>query len=329
MIKKKMPLLFAAAWALSLCACGHTTIEEPATAAPITLPAVQKAETTEPTTEDETQPEETTGEFEFDEEEAERVGVINSPIYGKLYLYYQDGMLVIFDSYDTELFTVRAHGFSPEKAEELTNRQDEILLCGDMNFDGDLDFRLLRDKTSLNSYYDCWLWDMENKRFTYFSPLANIPNPDFVTQEKKVVSYNRLNYQNAIVTEYVWQADELLPVSHREIDNGNEIFVGGPEDVDTPVAIFDGLPLSGISLQGNADSDSSWLVKIEDETIVSLFSSEYNDVNHTYRFIFSGLRPGTTTVVLKYATDWDADYIASRVLNITVCDDLTLRIINV
>ena len=58
-----------------------------------------------------------------------------------------------------------------------------------------------------------------------------------------------------------------------------------------------------------------------------IFSSEYNDFNAMHRFIFVGVRPGTTTVVLRYAKSWDSDYIADKVLNITVQPDMTLRII--
>ena len=301
------------------------------TAPPITLPAVVKPEATTAATET-AAPEEPTAPFEFDEDEAEYLGYMNSPIYGRLYLYQQDGFIVIYDSYSTRLFLVDGQGFTRENAEDLLEEDPDsttqILNIGDLDFDGDLDFRLLLNKDSLNEYFACWLWDMEKKTFEPFRPLSVIPNPDFDAALKKVVSYNRINSQNAIVTEYEWQGKELLPTGFREVNNGSETYLGGPEDVDAPLGIFDGMAISGVTIQGNANSDSKWLCKIENEAILYLFSTEYNEFNRNYRFTFAGIQPGTTTVVLRYATSWEADYIAERVLNVVVNPDMTLRIID-
>ena len=84
---------------------------------------------------------------------------------------------------------------------------------------------------------------------------------------------------------------------------------------------------AGVTLRGNVDSQSRWLLKIEDETMVRLYANEYNPVNAMYKFTFQGLRPGTTTVALKYAVSWDAPAIADKALNITVLPDFTLRIV--
>ena len=311
------------------CAKTQTNVTEPATAAPITLPPVQKpTENSEPASQGaEEDPE--TEPFEYDDDLAVYLGVLNSPIYGKLRLYCQDDVLVIFDAYDEQLFLTSSHGYVPAPFEEEDRDPDapELLICEDINFDGDLDFRLFSTTGGLNDYYDCWLWNAELRNFEYFRPLSSIPNVQLDPAQQKVISYNRLNRQNAIVTEYMWQGSELLPVGHREVNNGSETYLGGPEDVDTPLAILDGYVVSQVALAGNADSDSKWFCRIENENIVRLYDESYNNVNREYCFAFIGVQPGTTTVLLKYATSWDAAYIATKILNITVRSDMTLRII--
>ena len=266
--------------------------------------------------------EDLTQQEDFDAENADWLGSFEHSIYGSLSVWYRDRQIAVYDAYGNIKFLFSSHGYTPE-----TSGKEIEMLCEDMNFDGETDFGLLYADNDLNKYYDCWIWNAEKRAYLFSEPLSGIPSPSFDGEKQTVYSYNRISEQNAIVTEYKWQSAGLLPIAHRSLDNGETSIITAPEDVDTPISIFDGLPLSGVTLMGNVDSQSGWLCKIEDETIVTLYSNEHNPVNAMYRFTFQGLRPGATTVVLKYATDWNAEAIADRILNIIVQKDLTLRII--
>lgn len=260
--------------------------------------------------------------FDFDQEAADYIGYFESPIYGRLLVYYQEEKLVILNAYGTRLFLLSAQSFDPKNSEDPPE-----LIAEDMNFDGAVDFGVLYQDDGMNRYYDCWLWNHEERTFQFSVPLSGIPSPTFDAVNQTVYSYYRLTAQNAIVAEYKWQSAGLVPVAHHASNGGSENILNAPEDVDTPISIFDGIQFAGVTLRGNVDSQSRWLLKIEDETMVRLYANEYNPVNAMYKFTFQGLRPGTTTVALKYAVSWDAPAIADKALNITVLPDFTLRIV--
>ena len=321
MIKNVLPLLAGALLLLFLAACGKQTPAS-VTGQTETAAAQTGAEFPLPPGEPTDAEGNTTEDGEFNIANAEYLGAIESNIYGSLYIWYADRKLAIYDAYSNRQFLFSSHGYTPE----VSGKEVEMII-EDMDFDGETDFGLLYADNDLNRYYDCWLWVKDDRDFVFSEPLSGIPSPSFDKERQTVYSYNRLSAQNAIVTEYQWQSGGLLPVAHRSLDNGGDDIITAPEDVDTPITIFDGLPLSGVTLMGNVNSQSRWLCKIEDETVVALYSNEHNPVNAMFRFTFQGLRPGATTVVLKYATDWDAEAIADRILNILVQPDLTLRII--
>lgn len=270
--------------------------------------------------------EETTeDDFEFIPEEALPIGSMDSDIYGKLFVYYQDAHFAILNEYDAVLFTFDAQNYAPVDEIVTADGETEPVQTDDMNFDGYNDLRILYRQTALNAFFLCWMWDMDTKSYVYYEPLADIPSPTFDANSASVLSLNRSSSKSAILTTYTWQDGDLYPVTHKTISSDGEIVVG-PDDVDTGIAITDGIPLSVVSLFGNRDSFSRWICKIEDERYVKLYEDKYDSDENTFRFVFRGIIPGTTTVVLRYATGWNADYIAQKILNITVAPDLTLSI---
>ena len=299
MLKKTISAILACLLAASLAACRPSvpvrSEQEDASAPQETESAAVPVQTEAASAGDEAD------DFIFNRGKASYLGSFESAIYGRLSVYYQDRRLILFNAYGNRLFLLSSHGYTPE----LLGDGEPVLVSEDMDFDGSADFGLLYSDTGLNSYYQCWLWNLEARSFEYCAPLGGIPSPTFDPGHETVYSYNRISEQNAIVTEYKWQSGGLLPVAHHSSDNGSETLVYAPEDVDTPISIFDGLPLSGITLRGNVDSQSRWLLKIEDETVVKLYANEFNPVNAMYKFTFQGLRPGTTTVALKYAISWE------------------------
>ena len=121
-----------------------------------------------------------------------------------------------------------------------------------------------------------------------------------------------------------------MPVAHGEstIDHSSESSLpAGPEEADLSMSILDGHILSSVTMHLNKKTRSDWLCRIENESIVRLYTSTVDKKDNTHRFIFRGIVPGTTTVILRYAENWNADYISQRVLNITVKKDHTLKII--
>lgn len=327
MLKKKIAAVLVCALVVLLAAC---RMLKPVASMPDPEDETSAEETSaadgaqpEDRSDGEPEPESEADDFIFKKDRAAYLGAFESAIYGRLYVYYQDRRLIIFNAYGNRQFLISSHGYTPE----LLGDEEPELISDDMDFDGSADFGLLYSDTGLNCYYDCWLWNMEERTFEFSAPLAGIPSPTFDPVNETVYSYNRITEQNAIVTEYKWQSAGLLPVAHHASDNGSETMIAAPEDVDTPISIFDGIALSGVTLKGNVGSQSRWLVKIEDETIVKLYANEFNAVNAMCKFTFQGLRPGTTTVALKYAVSWESEAIADKALNITVLPDLTLRII--
>lgn len=303
----------------------HTTtgaIQENTTA----LPAGVSVSATEGSTS--MQEETTEDDFEFTPEEAVLLGDMDSDIYGKLFIYYQDSHIAILNEYDAVLFSFDAQNFAPAEETVTADGEVETIQSDDMDFDGYNDLRILYRQTALNSFFLCWMWDMETKSYVYYEPLADIPSPTFDKTSGSVFSLNRSSSKSAILTTYTWQDGELYPINHKTVASDGELVVG-PEDVDTGIAITDGLPLSVVSLYGNKDSVSRWICKIEDERYVKLYEDEYNADDCTYRFVFRGLAQGTTTVVMRYATGWNADYIAEKILNVTVNPDATLSIVEI
>lgn len=217
--------------------------------------------------------------------------------------------------------------FISEDGEKLI----EIELIGeDLNFDGYTDFRLLYSRGNMNDYYFCWLWDMAKRTFIYYLPLSSVPSPEFNSDKRRVISSDRMNPTTVISTEYIWQNGEIVPVAHGETTFSEDATgKDGIEDVSTSVSIFDNRVLSYIDLNINEDTSSRWICKIENERVVKLYSDTIDPDRGTHRFTFRGVGVGTTTVVLRYTTAWNAGYVAERIFNITVTRDGRLKIVTI
>lgn len=288
--------------------------------------AAPESPTTQASAESATEEETTADDFSFSAEDAEYLGKMDSDIYGKLFVYFQDAHIAILNEYDAVLFSFDAQNYAPaEETVTEDGEKAETVLAEDINFDNYNDLMILYRQTALNSFYLCWTWDMASKSYVYYEPLADLPNLTFDSLSGSVYSLNRSSSKSAILTTYTWQDGDLYPVSHKTVASDGDIVIG-PDDVDTGIAITDGLALSVVSLYGNKNSNSRWICKIEDERYVKLYEDSYNEADETYRFVFRGMAQGTTTVVLRFATGWNAEYIAEKVLNITVKPDATLII---
>lgn len=328
-MKYKYCLAIFLAAVLLLCAAGciRPTGTDPSVPARTTEPEVTTAYNEHTTEPGETDPnaDPLLPPVEFDEETAEYLGEIESEIYSVLKLYYQDQRILIFDSYGTRLFELYANGYEP-----FYNHTPIELIGNDVDFDGHTDFYLLYSEANLNSYYFFWIWNMQERTFKYYLPLSSVPSPEIDAQRHRIVSSNMTDLQTVITTEYVWQDGNIMPVAHGEatVDpSSTNSAPEGPEEVDLSMSILDGHILSSVTMHLNETTRSDWLCRIENESIVRLYTNTVDRNDHTHRFIFRGLQPGTTTVVLRYAENWNAAYVAQRVLNITVQRDHTLKIV--
>ncbi len=322
-IKKFIALFLAAAMLFPLAACNKrngsqsptrsTEASTEPTAAPTT--AVNNAN------EDEIQ----LGPFTFDEDEAEYLGSFDSEIYEKVRAYYQDQRIVLFDPYDTQIGVLYAYSYEP-------NYEDTpIELIGeDVNFDGYTDFYLLYSQANFNSYYFFWIWNMQKRTFEYYLPLSSVPSPDVDAQTRRIHSSDRVSEETLRTTDYEWKDGEITPVSFGEqtIDiNNTNPSITGPEDVDPKMVIIDGHVLSSVSLNLNQKTQSDWLCRIENESILRIASNIKDIFTNTRKFVFRGYYPGTTTVILRYAKNWNDPYVVQKILNVTVNADYTLRIV--
>ncbi len=325
--KSILSALLAAVLLLSLTGCGLFHGNTPATPVTTTAPhvtSVYSDYTTEPATLD-PDADPVLPPLEFDPEEAEYLGTIETGIYGDVKIYYQDQRLIIYDSYDTKLFELYANGYEP-----FYNHTPVELIGDDVNFDGYTDFYLLYSEANLNSYYFFWLWNMQERTFKYYLPLSSVPTPEIDAARRRVISSDMTDLDTLVTTEYIWQDGNIMPIAHGEstVDHSNDSPVpDGPEEADTSMSILDGHILSSVTMHMNEKTRSDWICRIENESIVRLYTNTVDRNDHTHRFIFRGIMPGTTTVVLRYAQNWNSDYVAQRILNITVRRDYTLKIV--
>ena len=262
--------------------------------------------------------------LEFDEEKAECLGTVDTEIYGEITIWFQQDRFFIFDSYDTKLFTLYAYSYEPEYGDTPIE-----LIGEDVNFDGYADFRVLYSQANLNSYYFFWIWNMQKRTFEYYLPLSSVPSPTIDAEKRRIFSSYIRNETTEISTEYVWQNGNIMPVGHgeRTIDLTREDEKQtGPEEADAAISINDRHVLSSVTLRVNEKTRSDWICRIENERIVKLYADALDSSKHTHRFTFYGVLPGTTTVVLRYASNWNEPYLSQKILNITVNTDRTLTI---
>lgn len=268
----------------------------------------------------------TTDNFRFDQTKAVVLGDFDSNIYGKLTVYLQDNHLAVVDEFGSLLCSMSSEGYTvPSGLKE----DEKVLESADMDFDGYDDLRLLYRKTTFNSYYLCFMWNMKTKSYDYYLPLSSIASPVFNPANQTVTSYNKESSNSSTVTVYRWEDGDLSPQSHTVSTGGEGSMSNAPQDVDTAVAITDGKELASVVLNGNPDSSSRWICKIENENTVELYSDAFKQEDNTFTFTFKGKNPGTTTVVFRYATGWDDGYVKEKIFNITVGADKKLKIVSI
>ncbi len=261
--------------------------------------------------------------FVFNENAATVIGEMNSEIYGKLKLYFQDSKIAIKDEFGELKFVVDAEGYSPSTGDT----DAPLLIAEDMNFDGYTDFRLPSSLGNVNSFYYCWLWDMSEKTFKYFPPLSAICSPEFNQSTKEIVSTNRSSAIKYDVTTYKWVDGQLSLQKHELVTATENVTSAGAEIAENnTVEISNGTFIGFITLYGNPDSQCRWIPIVEDESIIDVLSQTYDDKTAKTMICFQAHGVGTTTVVVRFALDKNSDYISERVFNITADDDLHVTI---
>lgn len=92
----------------------------------------------------------------------------------------------------------------------------------DLNFDGDLDFRLLAQTTAgPNVLYRNWLWSPRDQRFESNGVLDEIVSPEFDPDTQEITSRWRSSAAEGGVDIYMWDAGVPV-VIHRETDRYSE-----------------------------------------------------------------------------------------------------------
>ena len=328
MIRKRiLPCVLAGVLTLGFSGCA----EKPKPA-PVSVPEATVTSMQEPETIGFGAPSYNTAEdFTFEEEAAERLGGINSDIYGRLYFYYQDSHILIFNSDEDLLFTLDSNGYYPNYEETPVELHGD-----DVNFDGHTDFYLLYSRGKLNDYCFFWLWNMRERTFEYYVPLSSIPSPVVDAGNQAIVSTTQLNADQLLRTVYRWQNGNITAVSNEKVsahppqEEDDDILPGmKPEIADTRILVQDGHVISTVVFNVNENTHSRWICTIENPNVVALYSDELNAQNLTHTFMFRGVSQGVTTVVFRYSTGWDDTYVTQKVLNIQVGSDRTVYIVEV
>lgn len=327
MKKSLISLLLIFVFIFSFTSCLNDSSEESTTkkAEEKTTAAQQAVPNQETTTfEEETTPEEETTEeaFAFNKSDATYLGKTDSEIYGTLEMYLQDDKIVILDEYKDIKFLLEANGYTTKKVDSTVEVEST-----DLNFDGYADFMLLYSETEFNTYYFCWIWDMAERTFVYYTPLSSIPSPQIIEDEQSILSLNRTSATQMTVTTYKWIENTLIAQSHQTVTDEQQTVLS--ESIDSEVVFDQGGYTSEISLFGNVGSSSQWHCKIENEEVISLISKGFNEENAQFSFVITGMTPGTTTMIFRYALSWEADYVSEKILNVTVNDDYTLSIVEI
>ncbi len=327
MKKSLISLLLIFVFIFSFTSCLNDSSKESTTKkAEETTTAAQQAVPNQETTtfEEETTPEEETTEeaFAFNKSDATYLGKTDSEIYGTLEMYLQDDKIVILDEYKDIKFLLEANGYTTKKVDSTVEVEST-----DLNFDGYADFMLLYSETEFNTYYFCWIWDMAERTFVYYTPLSSIPSPQIIEDEQSILSLNRTSTTQMTVTTYKWIENTLIAQSHQTVTDEQQTVLS--ESIDSEVVFDQGGYTSEISLFGNVGSSSQWHCKIENEEVISLISKGFNEENAQFSFVITGMTPGTTTMIFRYALSWEADYVSEKILNVTVNDDYTLSIVEI
>lgn len=321
--RKVIALISVLAIALGVSSCGKKTEEE--TTLDSAATTAEETTGTEDTTADTAKTENTTEakkNFVFDSEKATRIGEFTSEIYGKMTVWFQDDTIAIKDEFGTVKFALDSQGYSPD-----SNEGQIQFITEDMNFDGYVDFRLLSSAGTVNSYFYCWLWDMNAKTFSYYAPLAAITSPVFNKDTQTVESTNRISATTYDCSTYKWVNGALTLQTHKTKTVEEEVTQSTEVAQNTASEITNGVILAYVTLYGNPGSDCRWFATVEDENIVDVLSQTYDDATAKTTICFQAHGTGTTTVAVRFALDKNSDYVSEKIFNVTADDDLRISII--
>lgn len=257
----------------------------------------------------------------FSESAAQSVGTLNSKIYGKLNIYLQSGYFLLIDEYGDTKFTIFAQDFSTKD----TDGKIIPLIC-DMDFDGNEDFAVCYYKDALNAYYYCFLWDSTARTFSYYLPLSSLSNPTFNDDTRRITAkyrYTATKYREDI---YMYSESELKQTSSETKENTSETD-SGPEIMNSELSILENANSAQISLASKKGAHSKWVCKIDNEKVVTLSSEYYNEYTYTYEFLLSAVSQGTTTVIFRFETVENHEYVEERIINVTVDEYGNLKVI--
>ena len=143
---------------------------------------------------------------EFDIDRAYYFGTFDNEIYGMLYLYLQDGYLLLYEDTGDLKFSVWAEDYT---VPEGKNAQ---LLMRDLDFDGFNDIALPLAEKNGNKYYYCFRWDMITRNYAPVPDFANIPNPTLDTKEKLIRATDN-GGDEPIELVYSWDNNNVFRVT--------------------------------------------------------------------------------------------------------------------
>ena len=259
----------------------------------------------------------------FSSSNAKKIGSFESIKYGKLVIYLQEGHFLILNDFGDHLFTVFAENISVASAEDK-----QTVIGTDMNFDGNTDFGVRYYRDELNSYYYCFIWDSDEKAFTYFHPLTGLANPIFEAEDETVREMKRITYSKYTENIYSIEKNSInLIRSNENMEAETENEVLGGETVSTEINVMENGNSALLTLKANMNSKNKWTCFIENESIVSLSSENTDPLLHIQEFLLTSKSVGATTVIFRFIEDGTEKVLAEKNINVFVADDMAVKIV--
>lgn len=271
----------------------------------------QPTQTTEPDSEE--------PDIKFSESRASFIGTFYSQIYGNLNVYLQEGYFLLIDEYEETKFTVFANNYSH------SSEAAESPVFEDMNFDGNTDFAVCYAKDGENLYYYCFLWNGTEKSYVYYNPLASLANPVFDSENCQIISNYKKSKTKIREDIYIFNGSDITLAFTKDIEIAPESDTGA-EINSAKLSVLENGNSALISLKANEETHSVWAYYIEDKSIVSVSSDYFDEKNSTYEFLLSAVSQGSTTVIFRYETVEDGDYVEERIINVIIDEDKNVKI---
>ena len=262
-------------------------------------------------------------EIKFSSSKAKEIGAFESAKYGKLIIYLQEGYFLILNDFGEHIFTVFAENISIAAADDK-----KTVIGADMNFDGNTDFGVRYYKDELNSYYYCFLWDSDEKSFSYFHPLTGLANPIFEAEDETVREMKRITYSK--YTENIYSINQsniklIRTNENMEEEVTNEVL--GGDVVSTEIEVMENGNSALLTLKTNKDSENRWTCFIENEGVISLASENAEPLLHTQEFLLTSESVGATTVIFRFIEKETEKVLAEKNINAFVAEDMTVKIV--